>query len=79
VACDTLWLVKLIVLTLISIFVLVDYFVFLFISYVYEMKYVVVPLYPCYIDVILCIFTICHNILALDYTHPFRHPLHSSF
>jgi hypothetical protein len=51
-----------------------DYFVYLSISYVYEMKCVVVPLYPYYIDVILCIFTICHTILTHDYTHPLRHP-----
>jgi hypothetical protein len=38
-------------------------------------KYVVVPLYPCHIDVILCIFTIYHTILSHDYTHPFRHPI----
>jgi hypothetical protein len=43
-------------------------------SNVYELKCVVVPLYPCYIDVILCIFTICHTILSHDYTHSFRHP-----
>jgi hypothetical protein len=51
-----------------------DYFVYLSISYIYEMKCVVVPLYPCYIDVILCIFTIYHTILSHDYTHSFRHP-----
>jgi hypothetical protein len=51
-----------------------DYFVYLSISYVHEMKCVVVPLYPCYIDVMLCIFTICHTIFSHDYTHPFRHP-----
>jgi hypothetical protein len=38
------------------------------------MKYVVVPLYPCCIDVILCIFTFCHTILSHDYTHSVRHP-----
>jgi hypothetical protein len=37
------------------------------------MKCVVVSLSPCYIDVNLCIFPICHTILSLDYTHPFRH------
>jgi hypothetical protein len=42
-----------------------DYFVYLSISYVYEMKCVVVPLYPCYIDVILCIFTICHMVTLI--------------
>jgi hypothetical protein len=36
------------------------------------MKCVVVPLYPCCIDEILCIFTICHTILSHDYTHSFR-------
>jgi hypothetical protein len=51
-----------------------DYFIYLSISYVYEMKCVVVSLYSCYIDVILCIFTICHTILSHDYTHPFSHP-----
>jgi hypothetical protein len=38
------------------------------------MKCVVVPWYPCYIDVILCIFTICHSILSHDYTQFLRHP-----
>jgi hypothetical protein len=38
------------------------------------MKCVVVPLDPWCIDVILCIFTICHTILFHDYTHSFRHP-----
>jgi hypothetical protein len=38
------------------------------------MKCVVVPLYPYCIDVILCIFNICHTILSHDYTHSFRHP-----
>jgi hypothetical protein len=38
------------------------------------MKCVVVPLYPYCIDVMLCIFTICHTILSNDYTHSFRHP-----
>jgi hypothetical protein len=38
------------------------------------MKCVVVALYPCCIDVILCIFTICHTILSHDYTHSLRHP-----
>jgi hypothetical protein len=52
-----------------------DYFVYLSITYVYDMKYVLVPLYPCYIDVILSIFTICDTILSDDYTHPFRHPV----
>jgi hypothetical protein len=47
--------------------------IYLSISYVYEMICVVVPLYPCYIDVILCIFTIFHTILSHDYTNPFRH------
>jgi hypothetical protein len=51
-----------------------DYFVYLSISYVYEMECVVVSLYPCYIDIILCIFTIYHTILSHDYTHPFRYP-----
>jgi hypothetical protein len=64
-------------INLISIYGLDDYFVYLSISYVYEMKCVVVPLYPCYIDIILCIFTICHTILSHDYTHPFRHPTFS--
>jgi hypothetical protein len=49
-------------------------FVYLSLSYVYEIKCVVVPLYPCHIDVILCIFTIYHTILSHDYNHPFRHP-----
>jgi hypothetical protein len=44
-------------------------------QYVYEMKCVVLPLYPCCIDVIMCIFTICHTILLHDYTHSFRHPM----
>jgi hypothetical protein len=54
---------------LISIYGLDDYFVYLSILYVYEMKCVVVPLYPCHIDVILCIFTIatlsCHMITLI--------------
>jgi hypothetical protein len=33
-----------------------------------------VPLYPCCINVILCIFTICHTILSHDYIYSFRHP-----
>ena len=41
---------------------------------IYEIKCVVVPLYPCCVDVILCIFTIWHTILSHDYTHSFRHP-----
>jgi hypothetical protein len=47
--------------------------IYLSMQYVYEMKCVVVPLYLCCIDVILCIFTICHTILSHDYTHSFRH------
>jgi hypothetical protein len=38
---------------MLSIYGLVDYFVYLPISYVYEMKCVVVPLHSYYIDVIL--------------------------
>jgi hypothetical protein len=34
----------------------------------------VAPLYLCCINIILCIFTICHTILSQDYTHSFRHP-----
>jgi hypothetical protein len=53
-------------LNLISIYGLDDYFVYLSISFVYEMKCVVVPFYPCLIDVALCIFTFatlsCHMI-----------------
>jgi hypothetical protein len=48
--------------------------VYLSMQYIYEMKCVVVPLYPYCIDVILCIFTICYTILSHDYTHSFRHP-----
>jgi hypothetical protein len=48
--------------------------VYLPMQYIYEMKYVIVPLYPCYINVILCIFTICHTTLSHDYTHSFSHP-----
>jgi hypothetical protein len=59
---------------LISIYDLDD-----FLSNVYEMKCVVTPLYLCYIDVILCIFTICHTILSRDYTHSFRHPTFCKF
>jgi hypothetical protein len=40
---------------------------------IYEMKCVVVPLYPYCINVILCIFTICHIIVSHDYTHSFSH------
>jgi hypothetical protein len=43
-----------------------DYHAYLSISYVYEIKCVVVPL-------ILCIFTICNTILSHDYTYSFRH------
>jgi hypothetical protein len=50
-----------------------DYFVYLSILYVYELKCVIAPLYPCYIDVILCRFTISYIILSHDYTHPFMH------
>jgi hypothetical protein len=73
VACDTLMACKT-YYAYSAIFLCLDYyFVYLYISYVYEMKCVVVPLYLCYIDVILCISTICHTILSHDYTHPFRH------
>jgi hypothetical protein len=41
--------------------------------YIYEMECMVVSLYPCCINVIFCIFTICHTILSHDYTHSFRH------
>jgi hypothetical protein len=51
-----------------------DYHVYLSILYVYEIKCVVVPLYPCYIDVIMCIFTVYHTILSHGYTQLFRHP-----
>jgi hypothetical protein len=51
-----------------------DYHAYLSIFYVYVMKGAVVTLCPCYIDVILCIFTIWHIILSLDYTYSFRHP-----
>jgi hypothetical protein len=34
----------------------------------------VVPLYPCCIDVILCIFNIFHTILSHDFTHSVRRP-----
>jgi hypothetical protein len=64
------WLVKLVMLYL----CFDDYHAYLSIFYVYEMKGVVMPLCPCYIDVILCIFTFCHIILSLDYTYSFRHP-----
>jgi hypothetical protein len=43
-------------------------------QYIYEMECMVVPLYPYCINVILCIFTICHIILSHDYIHSFRHP-----
>jgi hypothetical protein len=74
VACDTLMACKIYYAYHTIFLCLDDYFAYLSILYVYEMKCVVVPLYPCYIDVILCIFTICHTILSHDYTHPFRHP-----
>jgi hypothetical protein len=45
-----------------------------YLSMLYEMECMVVPLYPCCINVILCIFTICNTILSDDYTHSFRHP-----
>jgi hypothetical protein len=70
------WLIKLILsIYLFRMLCLDDYFVYLSISYIYEMKCVVVPFYPCYINVILCMFTICHTILSHDFTHPFRHPI----
>jgi hypothetical protein len=50
------------------------YYVYLSILNAYEMKCVVVPWYPCYIFVILCIFTICHTILSHDYTQLLRLP-----
>jgi hypothetical protein len=74
VACDTLMAYKTYYAYHAIFLCLDDYFVYLSISYVYEMKCVVVSLYPCYIDIILCIFTIYHTILSHDYTHPFRHP-----
>jgi hypothetical protein len=43
-------------------------------QYIYKMECMVLSLYPCCINVILCIFTICHTILSHDYTHSFRHP-----
>jgi hypothetical protein len=49
--------------------------IYLSMLYVYKIKYVIVPLYPCCIDVIFCIFTICYTILSHDYTHSFRHPM----
>jgi hypothetical protein len=58
---------------LISIYGLDDYSC-LSMQYIYEMECVIVPLYPCSINVILCIFTICHTILSHDYIHSFRHP-----
>jgi hypothetical protein len=48
--------------------------VYLFMYYIYKMECAVVPLYPCCINVILCIFTICHTILSQDNTHSFKHP-----
>jgi hypothetical protein len=75
VACDTLMACKTYYASTTIFLCLDDYFVYLSISYVYEMKCVVVHLYPCYIVVILCIFTICHTILSHDYTHPFSHPM----
>jgi hypothetical protein len=74
VVCDTLMACKTYYAYHAIFLCLDEYFVYPSISYVYELKCVVVPLYPCYIDVILCIFTICHTILSHDYTHPFRHP-----
>jgi hypothetical protein len=58
----------------ISIYGLDDYS-YLSMLCVYEMKYVIVHLYPCCIDVIFCIFTICYTILSHDYTHSFRHSM----
>jgi hypothetical protein len=75
VACDTLMACKTYYAYHTIFLCLDDYFIYLSISYVYEMECVVVHLYPCYTDVILCIFTICHAILSHDYTHPFRHPM----
>jgi hypothetical protein len=61
-ACITLYDIMLIML---SIYV---WMIIISILYAYDMKYAVVPWYPCYIDIILCIFTICHTILSHDYT-----------
>jgi hypothetical protein len=58
---------------LISIYDLDDYSC-LSMHYIYEMECVVVLVYTCCINVILCIFTFCHTILSHDYTHSFRHP-----
>jgi hypothetical protein len=58
----------------ISIYDLDDYS-YLSMLCVYEMKYMIVHLYPCCIDVIFCIFTICYAILSHDYTHSFRHSM----
>jgi hypothetical protein len=49
--------------------------VYLSMQYIYEIECVVVHLYPCCINVILCILTICHTILSHDYIHSFRHPI----
>jgi hypothetical protein len=65
-ACITIMLIML------SIYVwMIILSIYLSILYVYEMKCMVVPLYQCYINVILCIFTICHIILSHDYTYSF--------
>jgi hypothetical protein len=74
VACDTLMACKTYYAYHAVFLCLDDYFVYLSISYVYEMKCVVVPLYPCHIDVILCIFTFatlsCHMITLILFRHP---------
>jgi hypothetical protein len=75
VACDTLkWLVKRIMLIWYLSMIWMIILVYLSMYYSYEMECVVLPLYPCCINVILCIFTIYHTILSHDYTHSFRHP-----
>jgi hypothetical protein len=58
VACDTL--LTCITLCRYEFYVIYIWMIIVYLSilYVYEMKCVVVYLYPCYIDVILCIFTI---------------------
>jgi hypothetical protein len=61
-ACVTHYVIMLIMLSSCVWMIIISTF------YAYEMKCVVVPWYPCHIDVILCIFTICHTIVSHDYT-----------
>jgi hypothetical protein len=74
VACKTLMACITIMLVMLSIYVwMIIMPIYLSILYAYQIKCVVVSWYPCYIDVILCILSICHTISSHDYTQLLRH------